>query len=75
MRPRQAWGFGGFLVWLVALELVWTLRGSQRAGMFLGGLAGIAAIWVGEKLHQIETADDIRFRSVTQRIFVDQDKG
>lgn len=75
LRPREAWGFGGFLVGLVAVELFWTLTGSRQSALFLGCLAGAAAIWTGEKLHQIESADEIRFRSVTRKIFDDQGNG
>lgn len=72
-RARNAWGFGTLLVWLVTWELARAFTGTAiSAG--IAAIVSLSGIWIGEKLRQVETADEIRWRSTTRRIFDDRDQ-
>lgn len=73
LRARNAWGLGTLLVWLVTWELARAFTGTALSAG-IGAIVGVAGIWLGEKLRQVETADEIRWRSTTQRILDDSDQ-
>jgi hypothetical protein len=72
LRPRAMWSLGGFLVGLAVDEF---LRASLQVSWpgILPGACAMAALFVGERLRQVVTADEIKVITVQTLLDADRD--